>query len=72
MRTHILLILLLLLSLVAVALALGYSYADVKEVSGLVRDPGGTPVAGAVVSAGGRSALSDSAGRFQLSLPRGR
>lgn len=62
---------LLLVSLAVVAFALGYSYYDVKEIAGFVHDSNGNPVANAAVTLAQRSALSDQAGRFHLSVPRG-
>lgn len=62
---------LLLAALIVVGLALAYSYYDVKEISGFVHDPNGNPVANAAVTLAQRSTLSDQAGRFHLSIPRG-
>jgi hypothetical protein len=54
-----------------VGLALAYSYYDVKEIAGVVHGPDGHPIANAALTVGERSALSDQAGRFHISVSRG-
>jgi hypothetical protein len=62
---------LLLFALIIVALALAYAYYDVKDISGVVRDAQGHPIANAALTLAGRSALSDEGGRFQIAISRG-
>ena len=63
MRTRLALVVAALLPIVAVA------HAQTPTLVGVVRDSAGVPVQSAEVSVLGRKAISDSLGRFYLSLP---
>lgn len=71
MLKRISLLLLFLVSVLLVAFALGYSYYDIKDVSGIVHDSDGHPIADAAVTLAERSTLSDEAGRYHISISRG-
>jgi hypothetical protein len=47
-------------------LAVSYPAPDQGSLQGIVRDSGGTPVAGALVSSGGLSTTTDAAGAYRL------